>query len=310
MPTPTPQHRHDEVRFTQNFLHSPALVERIVKLAQLQTGATVLEIGPGKGIITRRLAEAVGTNGRVIAVELDPALATRTAELFKGVTHVQIVTGDILTFNLDDLPTGYAVFSNIPFNITSALLEVLFNPVNGPSQAHLILQREALIAANEFSDNAETFKAMMIAPLYQMSIAHPFQRSDFTPQPSVETALFAFEKRPSPLINPTQYPLYKDFLAAASKDRVGEGIWRKLFSSAQLTALSTTSGLVMGRGLKSQSAAGMIAAFLVFARDNRSKHANVSGAMTALRQEQERRESTNRTGGHRRPAPPPKNPRR
>lgn len=305
-----PQPRHDEVRFTQNFLHSPALVDRIVKLADLKAGTTVLEIGPGKGIITKRLAEAVGTTGKVVAVELDAGLATRLVEQFRPMPQVTILTADILEVDLTTLPTNYAVFSNVPFNITSALLEMLLRPVHGPAQAHLILQREALIGATEYGAQTETFKSMMIAPLYALTVAHTFQKSDFAPQPSVDTALFAFEKRPTPLIDPARYDLYKDFLAAASKDRVGEGIWRKLFSLTQLNALAAQAGLVIGRGLKSQQIAAMIAAFMVFSRDNRPKHGAVTGAMGALREEQTRRESINRTGGHRRPAPPPKNPRR
>lgn len=305
MSQPPPLPRRDELRFTQNFLHSPALVDRIVKLADLSAGATVLEIGPGKGIITKRLAETVGATGRVIAVELDDTLASRLYDQFRSQLQVEVLTGDILNMDLEDLPANYVVFSNIPFNITSALLEMLLNPVNGASQAHLILQREALIGANEYGAQAETFKSMMIKPLYTIAVAHSFQKSDFVPQPSVETALFVFEKRANPLIDPARYGLYKDFLAAASKDRVGEGIWRKLFSPAQLNTLISQAGLVSGRGLKSQTVEAMIAAFQVFARDNRAKQGHITGAMATLRVEQERRESINRAGGHRRT--PPKN---
>ncbi|HEX2620399.1 MAG TPA: rRNA adenine N-6-methyltransferase family protein, partial [Phototrophicaceae bacterium] len=75
----------DDLRFTQNFLHSKALVDKIVKLAKLQPGSTVLEIGPGKGIITAKLADQVTATGKVIAIELDSGLANTSRDLFKTV---------------------------------------------------------------------------------------------------------------------------------------------------------------------------------------------------------------------------------
>lgn len=286
------KHKPPEIRFTQNFLHSKALVDRIVKLAKIESGSTVLEIGPGKGIITSKLAEEVSKQGKVVAVELDGDLAKRLRDLFSETPQVEIVNTDILTFRLEDLPQLYSVFSNVPFNITSALLEHLFNLKVGPTKAHLILQMDALI------NQGETFKSLMLKPLYTIELAHTFSRSDFNPQPGVETALFAFEKRAEPLINPAQYDLYKDFLAFVSKDRVGEGVWRKVFSANQLTRMGEDSALVYGRGLKSQTIDGIVAAFQVFVSG--TKRQLVNGAMAKLREEQARREKINKEGGHRR----------
>ncbi|GEM_PF-1511871 len=298
--TQPPPRRNDDLRFTQNFLHNPNLVDRIVRLAGLRDGDTVLEIGPGKGIITRRLAEAVGAEGHVIAVELDASLAETLALLLRPMTQVEIINGDILRFPLADLPEDYVVFSNIPFNITSDLLEYLFDPAINPAQAHLILQKDSLVALNEQGEDVETFKSLMIHPLYEVEVAHPFLKSDFIPQPGVVTALFAFTRRSNPLIAPADYALYKDFLAMASKDRVGEGVWRKLFSKLQLAKLTDGTGLVAGRGLKSQSAEAMLGAFGAFTHEGRSRHELVNGAMAALREEQARRDGLNRAGGHRR----------
>jgi 23S rRNA (adenine-N6)-dimethyltransferase len=287
-----------ELRFTQNFLRDPALVTRLVALARLQPGDTVLEIGPGKGIITRALAQQVGREGRVIAVELDAALAEGLRTAFKDVPQVEVRQADILHLSLETLPAGYAVFSNIPFNITSALLEFLLNPLTGPQQAHLILQRDALIDTGYDGAQTETFKSLMVKPLYDVQAVYAFQKGDFAPPPGVETALFAFEKRPTPLLVPAQYEQYKDFLAFVSKDRVGEGVWRRLFTPPQLRTLTDQTGLVGGRGLKSQSFEGMLAAYRLFATLPKAAGV-VKGAMAGLREEQARREGVNRAGGHR-----------
>lgn len=288
--------RKQELRFTQNFLRDPNLVERIVKLAKIPAGGTVLEIGSGKGIITKELARQVGATGKVIAVELDNGLVNSLKQMFSTMPQVEIVQQDILSFKLDTLPPGYLVFSNVPFNITSALLEFLFNPLTGPAQAHLILQQDALVGE---APAPETFKSLMLKPLYDLKTVHAFARTDFVPSPGVDTALFAFDKHTEPLIAPAQYELYQDFLAFVSKDRVGEGVWRRLFSKLQLQKMTDQGGLIDGRGLKMQSLAGIIGAFKVFVTGNRARQEIIKGAMAGLREEQQRREQINRQGGHR-----------
>lgn len=293
-----------EIRFTQNFLRDPKLVSGLVKQADIQPNDTVLEIGPGKGIITDALAKAVGIGGLVIAVELDAALATRLVDIFGPLPQVRIVAGDILTLKNANFPRSYKVFANIPFNITSPLLEYLFDAQTGPEAAHLILQIDALVSTNEHALNLETFKSLMIKPLYDISIEHHLKRSDFSPQPAVETALFGFIKRPMPLINPADYYFYKDFLAFVSKDRVGEGVWTRIFSKQQIHMLAERTDIVIGRGMKMQTVQALISAFEVFAARNKSKHEIVRGSMSNLRAEQERREQVNLAGGHRRPRRP------
>ncbi len=287
------------LRYTQNFLKSTRLVDKIVSLAAIDPAATVLEVGPGKGIITHALAQRVGENGRVIAVELDAQLAAGLRHTCQPFPQIEIVQADILRFDVGQITRPYYLFSNIPFSITAPLLTHLLTPTTGPQQAHLILQRDTLIASSKWGDN-DTFKAMLIRPLYDIALVHAFARSDFAPSPGVETALFAFTRRNRPLVSPADYALYQDFMAFVSKDRVGEGAWRKLFSKKQIAMLGKQSALVVGRGLKSQSAVAMIAAFDTFITHNRPRIPMIAGALQALRKEQQRKEKIDRRGGHRR----------
>lgn len=283
-----------ELHYTQNFLKSRKLVEKIVQIAAIERGMTVLEVGPGKGIITRELAKRVGMTGRVVAVELDGRLSAEIRQKFQSTPQIEIVNQDILQFNLSTLSQPYHIVSNIPFNITSDLLSHLLNLTTGATSAHLILQRDTLIGTNKVGAETETFKSLLIKPLYEIAAVHTFVRSDFSPQPSVETALFAFKRRAEGLVSAEKYPLYADFLAFISKDRVGEGAWRKLFSKRQLAQLTN---LQHGRGLKSQSLTGILAAFDQLPT---AKQPVITGAMHQLRTEQQRREKINRAGGHHR----------
>lgn len=298
--TPLPRKLSDELRFTQNFLKSPDLVQHIVDIAAITSGLTVLEIGPGKGIITRVLAAAVSPNGHVVAVELDAKLAAYLTRRFSRLPQVIVVNGDILNFRLAELQPDYTVFSNVPFSITSELLDMLFSPPSNPVAAHLILQNDALIGSNAQHSATETFKSLMIKPLYQIDRRYEFSRADYDPRPAVDTSLFSFTKRSTPLIDVDQYGFYKDYLAVISKDRVGEGRWTDLFSKSQLKSLVDEAGLVAGRGLKSQSIEAVTASYSYFVARNRSKLHLIKEAMSKLRQEQRRKDEINREGGHRR----------
>lgn len=289
---------NDDLRFTQNFLHSKGLVTRLVAGADLKPGDRVLEIGPGRGIITEALAARVGPQGRVTAVELDAALAARLTERFHETPQVTVITGDVLALDLTAAFADQQVFSNVPFSITSEILDLLFTRDRSAARAHLILQRDALISTSAYGDG-ESLKSLWIKPRYRVSVAHSFARSDFAPQPAVDTALFRFDRLDAPLIPPEQYALYKDFVAFVSKDRVGEGAWRKAYTGRGLKALAQSGQLIAGRGIKSQTAAAMVDAFRVFLTDP-AKRGVVSGAHTALRQEQQQRDAVTRAGGHHR----------
>lgn len=268
-----------------------------MQIADVQAGMTVLEVGPGKGIITRELAKRVGRGGRVVAAELDGRLAAELRKKFSTTPQIEVVQQNILQFDLQKLGDDYHIVSNVPFNITADLLPYLLNPSSGARTAHLILQRDALTGRNKSGQETETFKSLLIKPLYTIAVAHRFSKTDFSPKPSVETALFAFERRTTPLIAKTQYDVYADFLAFVSKDRVGEGAWRKLFGQRQLMAQLP---LQHGRGLKSQSIDGILAAFTLFAKLKFKKQKIVSGALKRLREEQQRRLQISRAGGHHR----------
>lgn len=288
------------LKYTQNFLHSPRLVAQLIAKADIQQGDSVLEIGPGKGIITAELANAVGPSGQVTAVELDTLLAASLQKRFAQIDQIEIVQGDILAFKPDRFAQHYSLFSNIPFAITSQILAQFFGPTAGPARAFLILQTESLVTVNRGGQAASTLKALLIEPWYDIRPIHSFQRSDFKPQPRVNTTLFQFIKRPTPLIKPASAAQYGDFIALCAKDRVGEGIWKKLFSSKQLAALERNRHLIAGRGLKEQSIAGFVAAFDLFQSASPKKQALVKGALARLRAEQQRHEQHNRAGSHHR----------
>ena len=128
----------------QNFLKSEKIAQEIVEAGEISHEDVVLEVGPGKGILTEKLLEKAK---KVIAVEKDESLAGFLKEKFsKEITEgkLELISGDILNLEAP-LPSYYKIIANIPYYITSHLLRTfLENPPNGgqPSLMVLMVQKE------------------------------------------------------------------------------------------------------------------------------------------------------------------------
>lgn len=100
----------------QHFLRDPSVVAKAVDALELRGDECVLEIGPGKGVLTEALAAHAR---KVVAVELDPGLAMTGQAMFAD--NVTVLHGDILDFEADDLPAFDKVAGNLPYQISSPL---------------------------------------------------------------------------------------------------------------------------------------------------------------------------------------------
>lgn len=125
----------------QNFLHDPNTLARIIESADLPPNATVLEIGPGTGALTRLLANHAA---RVVCVETDMRLQPVLEQQLQGLGHVEIHWGDFLKVDMDALlgDSPYYVVANLPYYITSAIIRRLFEAPNPPHRLVLTVQKE------------------------------------------------------------------------------------------------------------------------------------------------------------------------
>src|SRR3989344_38037 len=127
----------------QNFLINPHILDKIVSVAEITKNDTVIEIGPGTGNLTKRLAEK---SKRTIAIERDRELIPILKENLKDYTNIEIIEGDILKLNPTALlrycATSYKIVANIPYYITSHLLKTVFEEWPKPELIVLTIQRE------------------------------------------------------------------------------------------------------------------------------------------------------------------------
>ncbi len=126
----------------QNFLVDRRVLARIVAAAELSPTDQVLEIGPGRGILTERLAESAG---RVTAVELDDSLVARLSDRFADRPSVRIVAGDARTVDVGELvdtSDGYKLVANLPYYAATPIVRRFLEMEDGPHLMVVMVQRE------------------------------------------------------------------------------------------------------------------------------------------------------------------------
>ncbi len=121
----------------QNFLINNSVLNHIITAAELTPEDTVLEIGPGLGVLTRALAEKVK---KVIAIEKDRSMIKILQETLKDYPNVEIIHEDALTYQ--NTLTKYKIVANIPYYLTSALIRKFLEETHRPECIVLLIQKE------------------------------------------------------------------------------------------------------------------------------------------------------------------------
>ena len=182
----------------QNFLIEPAGLNKVIDAAQLQAEDEVLEIGAGLGSLTYLLAQSVR---QVVAVEIDKAVLPPLREALTNFENVQIIEGDILEKNPDELMQGkdYVVVANIPYYISSAIIRHLMEAANRPKRVVLTVHKEVadrVIAR----DGKMSLLSLSVQVFGQVSMAGVIPAGSFLPAPDVDSAVLRIELYTEPLI--------------------------------------------------------------------------------------------------------------
>ncbi|HMN29594.1 MAG TPA: 16S rRNA (adenine(1518)-N(6)/adenine(1519)-N(6))-dimethyltransferase RsmA, partial [Caldilineaceae bacterium] len=195
----------------QHFLVDHTHRDRIIAAAELSADDTVLEIGPGQGVLTERLAALAG---RVIAVELDQRLIEPLRQQFAGQPHVEIVHGDILELDPAALadhrppadpnsksqkPKAYKVVANLPYYITSAVLRHLLEARLPPTLAIIMVQKEV---AERICARPGDLSLLAVSVQYyaEPTIVDRLPAAAFRPPPKVESAVIRLAVRAQPAV--------------------------------------------------------------------------------------------------------------
>ena len=213
----------------QHFLADPNILGVIERLAGLSAGDVVLEIGPGLGVLTHRLAERTA---HVHAVELDRSLEPRLAAALAGCTNVDFHWGDALALDLAALaPPPNKLVANLPYNVATPLVVDSLDGLPSIRGWCVMVQREV---ADRFFAQPETKAYGAVSVMIQLAARrtgfHPVSRTVFRPPPNVDSALVAFDR----VERPPGWPRIRAVVDAAFAHRR-----KTLPNSLALTGIAT-----------------------------------------------------------------------
>lgn len=186
-------------RFGQNFLQDEGIIDEILLASDVSSEDTILEIGPGKGAITGRLAEKAG---RLIAVEIDWDLANILKVKFSGMENVTIIEGDVLKLDLAEILTGaktVKVVANLPYYITTPIIMQLLESGIQFERIVVMVQKEVALRMCARHDTAD-YGALSVAVQFFTNphIVANVPAHCFYPAPKVDSAVVALLHREPP----------------------------------------------------------------------------------------------------------------
>lgn len=207
----------------QHFLIAAPVLDRIVDSLALGPGDTVVEIGPGLGVLTQRLAAA---GAPVVAVELDERLLPVLRETLAPYRNVQLVRGDALEVDLDALVAAhggkspYKVAGNLPYNITGPLVARLL-------QGRLAIERLVLMVQKEVADRfvaqpgTKDYGSLTVLVQYRTrcQIVATASRRCFYPPPEVTSAVVQMVVHAQPPVKVLDEQIFFHVVRAAFAQR-------------------------------------------------------------------------------------------
>jgi len=178
----------------QNFLTSSSALARIVDAAELKGTETILEVGPGLGVLTSLLLESAR---HVVAVEIDPLLCKVLQDRFTG-RNFTLIQGDILEQNINALVKGpYKVVANLPYYITSPFIIKLIESDSPPDYAIVLVQLEVAKRLTAAPGTPEYGSLSVFVQYHcQAEVGFKVGPGNFFPPPKVDSAVVILRWRP------------------------------------------------------------------------------------------------------------------
>ncbi|MDQ7027953.1 MAG: 16S rRNA (adenine(1518)-N(6)/adenine(1519)-N(6))-dimethyltransferase RsmA [Anaerolineae bacterium] len=183
----------------QNFMHDPNTIEKIVVTAEIMPHDTVVEIGAGTGELTARLAQSAR---HVMAIEVDERLQPLLEERFADTKNVYFIFDDVLKMNVAQLvgAKDFLVVANVPYYITTAILEHVLTPPQRPKRLVITMQYEV---AQRICAKPDDMSLLAVSIQYygKAQIISKLNPAVFWPRPGVNSALLRVDCYERPIVD-------------------------------------------------------------------------------------------------------------
>ena len=175
----------------QNFLITNSIYDKVVAAANLHKDDIVLEVGPGLGFLTKKLAKYVK---QVLAVELDFKLAEALqARLdLDNIKNVEVINQDILQYQVNNQIKKYKIVANLPYNITSFFLRTFLEADNKPELMVLLLQKE-VVKRILAKPGDMSLLALSVQFYSNPQLIDYVAASNFWPKPEIDSAIIKID---------------------------------------------------------------------------------------------------------------------
>jgi 16S rRNA (adenine1518-N6/adenine1519-N6)-dimethyltransferase len=240
-------------KYGQHFLTSPSIVQKIIEAASLNCKDAVLEIGPGRGVLTGLLA---GQAGSVLAVEVDGRLAGDLAREYSSVKNLEILNRDFLKLDLPKILDDrgiekFKVVANLPYYITTPILERLFAIKERIESIVVMIQREMAdrMAARPGND----FGSFSVFVQYHAGVEKLFEvpPSSFYPPPKVTSTVIRLTPHGLPPVKVKDEDAFFKFVQKSFSQRrkMLRAVFRQAFGLDEtgLAQLAAQSGVDLSR---------------------------------------------------------------
>lgn len=206
-------------RFGQNFLNNPHISQRIVSAIEPETTDTILEIGPGKGALTRLLLEK--DIKRLIAVEIDRRLIEELKNLERSFNNFTLINEDFMDISFSDFSGDLRIklIGNIPYNLTSGIIFKILDNYQYISRAVLMIQKEVAerIVSGPGSRDYGILSVMTALHGITGKVLN-VGRENFSPVPRVDSTVIAIDLFEKPM-QVEDYHLFRQVVKACFQTR-------------------------------------------------------------------------------------------
>jgi 16S rRNA (adenine1518-N6/adenine1519-N6)-dimethyltransferase len=251
----------------QNFLKDRHYLEKIADSARLTSSDLVLEIGPGLGHLTSVLADRAK---KVLAVELDDRLIPFLRKEFAGCRNVEIVHADALEYPYDTLPDKWKVVANLPYYISTPIIQKLLRHRNRFYTLTLMLQKEVADRIASPPGRKEYGYLSVLVQLYAVpSVEFMVPAEAFTPRPEVDSAVITLALHGSPAVSIRDEGFFLTVAKAAFSQRrktLRNSLRQFDISREKMDAVLAKTGIDLGRRAETLNVAefARLANFLLF----------------------------------------------
>ena len=182
----------------QNFLIDPGIAQQIIQLAHIQPGEPVVEIGPGKGVLTQLLIQQADS---LTAIELDPQLSQGLQNRFSNTPSFKLVEGDAAKFDYGSLGVGLNVVSNLPYYAATHIMKKLIHYRKHIRSMTLMLQKEVVDRLTA-KPGLRAYGSLSVYVHYHCEVQRLLEIPNyaFSPKPKIDSSLISLTPLPQPRV--------------------------------------------------------------------------------------------------------------